>query len=85
MSVLSWNYRGLGQPWTIQILIETLYKKNKLESLKVKQGYESLFTVDLVGRRGRLSLFLKTSSKVSLLKFSRNCINVVVKDQNLGK
>lgn len=98
MSVLSWNYCGLGEPHTVQMLVElvkckkpnflflikTMCNKTKLESLKVKLGYEGLFTVDPTGQSGGLALYWKSSSKVSLQKFSRNYIDVVVEDQNLG-
>ena len=98
MSVLSWNCRGLGQPQTVQMLvelvkwkkpnfiflIETLCNRNKLERLKVKLGFECLLTINPAGRSGGLALYWKSSHKVSLLKFSKNCINVAVEDQSLG-
>ena len=66
-------------------LIETLCNRNKLKRLKAKLGFECLFTVNPVGRSGGLALYWKSTHKVSLLKFSRNCIDVAVEDQNLGR
>lgn len=71
MSVLSWNCRGLGHPRTVQVLldlarckkpsiiflIETLCNKSKLDSIKLKLGFDGLFVVDRVGRSGGLGLF----------------------------
>ena len=68
--MLSWNCRGLGHPWIVQVLIdlvrckkpsiiflmETLCSKNILESIKLKLGFDGLFVVDCVGRSGGLAL-----------------------------
>ena len=66
-------------------LIETLCNRRKLEGLKTKLGYEGLFTVDPVGWSRGLALFWKANSNVRLLKFSKNCIDVEVKYQDMGK
>ena len=66
-------------------LIETLCNRNTLERLKSKLGYEGLFVVEPLGRSGGIALFWKASSKVRLIKFSRNFIDVEVEYQELGK
>lgn len=57
MSLLSWNCRGLGNPATVQVLvdlvhskkpdvvflIETLVGLNKMQPIKTKLGFKGLF------------------------------------------
>jgi exonuclease III len=66
MSLISWNCRGLGNPRTVRdlsqmvkekqpnflFLIETISSKKRMESLRVKFGYQGLFVVEPVGRSG---------------------------------
>ena len=66
-------------------LIETLSCRSSLESIKVKLGFDGLFVVDRVGRSGGLALMWKASSKVNLLSFARNFIDVEVEVAGLGK
>ena len=58
--MLSWNCHGLGHLRTVQVLLdlarckkpsiiflmETLCSKNKLESIKLKLGFNGMFVVD---------------------------------------
>lgn len=99
MSILNWNYRGLGHPRTVQILlqlvqnkkpsfvflIETLSYKNKLESLKSKLRFDGLFVVDRVGRSGGLALFWNTNNQIKLVKYGRNFIDVEVEAVDCGR
>ena len=99
MSTLSWNCRGLGQPWTVCILaevvrnkkptfifhMETLCSRNKLERIKIQLGYDGLFVVDRVGRSGGLVLFWKATSNVNLLQFGTNFMDAKVEVPVLGK
>ena len=98
MSCLSWNCRRLGQPRSVQalvelvqnkrpdfiFLIETLYYRDKLESIKIRLGFEGLFVVDRKGRSGGLAMFWKNSFKVNLLKFGCNFIDFAVEDSERG-
>lgn len=95
--MLSWNCRGLGYPWTVQVLIdlvrckkpsiiflmETLCSKNRLESIKLKLGFDRLFVVDCVGRSGGLALLWDANTNVSLLSYARNFVNVHVEVSGL--
>lgn len=59
MSTLVWNCRGLGDPYTVQVLlnlvqmkkpmfvfiIETLIGHDRIENIRAKMNYEGLFTV----------------------------------------
>ncbi|XP_015384889.1 uncharacterized protein LOC107176616 [Citrus sinensis] len=99
MSSISWNYRGLGHPRKVQVLMdlvrnkkpdflflmETLCSREKLESLKLNLGYVNLFTVNKVGRSGGLALNLKLAYKVQLLNFGRTFIDVQVENAEVGK
>lgn len=96
--MLSWNCRGLGHPWTIQVLInlvrckkpsiiflmEILCSKNRLESIKLKLGFDGLFVVDCVERSGELALLWDASTNVSLLSYARNFVDVHVEVSSLG-
>ena len=93
MSTLSWNYRGLGNPRSVQELVDLVStKKPKLVFLmEIKVGrlqvdrvrnklqYEGSFVVDSVRGGGGLVLLWKEMSWVKLISFSRNHIDVVVK------
>ncbi|XP_060959266.1 uncharacterized protein LOC133030514 [Cannabis sativa] len=93
MSTISWNCRGLGNPRAQQFLedicvqkkpkflflSETLCKKEIVERVKVRLGFECSFAVDVVGRKGVLAFFWKNSSEAHLLGYSQNHIDVEVK------
>ena len=62
----------------IVFLMETLSARPKLESLKKLLGYEGMFVVDCRGHSGDMALLWKERSWVSLLRYSRNFIDVQV-------
>lgn len=66
-------------------LIETLYSKNKLESIKAKLGFEGLLVVDRVSRRGRLAFLWNASCVVNLLCYAPNYIDTKVEVVDLGR
>ena len=88
----------MGHLWSIQalvelvhnkrpdfiFLIETLCYRDKLESIKIKLGFEGLFAVDRKGRSGWVAMFWKNNFKVKLLKFGRNFIDFAVEDSERG-
>jgi exonuclease III len=92
MSLISWNCRGLENPWTVRdlclmvkekrpallFLIETKSRKNKLEGVRIKLGFEGLFVVDPVGRSGGLALLWKEAGCLDIQNFTRQHINAVV-------
>ena len=99
MSIFSWNYRGLGHPRTVQVLmdlvrnkkpcfaflIETLCNKNKLEHIKMKIGFDGLLVVDRVGRRGGLAFLWNLACVVNLLSYDQNYIDTEVEVADLGR
>jgi hypothetical protein len=96
MILLSWNCRGLGNPWavrelchmvktkkpTLLFLMETKSRKNKMEGIRIKIGFEGLFVVDPVGRSGGLALLWKDSDDLEIQNYTRRHINAVVKGPN---
>jgi exonuclease III len=93
MSLISWNCQGLGNPRTIRdlsqmvkekrpsflFLIETISSKKRMESLRVKFGFQGLFMVELVGRSGGLALFWRVSEELEIQNYFRRHINAIVK------
>ncbi|XP_019171082.1 PREDICTED: uncharacterized protein LOC109166644 [Ipomoea nil] len=92
MSTLSWNCRGLGNPRTVQelvdmvsrkqpdfvFLMETKVARDHAERFRVKIGYEGLFYVDSDGLSGGIALLWKRNSTARLLSYSTNYVDVVV-------
>jgi exonuclease III len=94
MNLLSWNCRGLGNPQAVRdlcqvtkekklailFLMETKCHRNKMESVRVKLGFDCLFIVDSVGRSGGLALLWNNSELVEIQNYSKRHINAIVKD-----
>jgi exonuclease III len=92
MRILSWNCRGLGNPWTVRdlcrlvkekkpamvFIMETKLLARKLESIKIKVGFTNLFGVDNVGKSGGLALLWNNEVNVEIQNYSRRHINAVV-------
>lgn len=99
MSLLAWNCRGVGNPATVQVLvdlihdkrpkivflIETLIDKNKFQPIKMKLGFNGLFTVDNRGHSGGLALLWKDDTEVTITGFSRNHIDATVSLEGANK
>ncbi|KAA8521722.1 hypothetical protein F0562_012395 [Nyssa sinensis] len=64
---------------TVMFLIETKLLSKKLEHLKFKLGYGHGLFVDCVGRSGGLGLSWKRNVDTSILSYSNNHIDAVVK------
>jgi hypothetical protein len=93
MSLISWNCRGLGNPRTVRdlsqmvkekmpsflFLIETISSKKRMESLRIKFGFQGLFVVDPVGRSGGLALFWRVAEELEIQNFSRRHINAIIR------
>uniref|UniRef100_A0A803NYG3 Endonuclease/exonuclease/phosphatase domain-containing protein n=1 Tax=Cannabis sativa TaxID=3483 RepID=A0A803NYG3_CANSA len=92
MNTLSWNCRGLGNPRAIQFLTdicvqkkpnflflcETLSKKDVMDRIKNKLGFDSCFVVEAQGRKGGLALLWKNSDDAHLLGYSDNHIDIEI-------
>lgn len=92
MITLSWNCREVGLPSNFQFLTdvvrhekpdfiflcETIEKKNKMEWIQTKLGFEGLITVDPQGMSGGLALLWKEGNNAHLLGYSKNHIDLEV-------
>ncbi|KAL8496770.1 hypothetical protein ACS0TY_020445 [Phlomoides rotata] len=81
MIVLSWNYRGLGQPAIVQalcehvkarrldaiFLFETLALCSRLEEIRVKLSFDACLVVDCIGHSGGLAVLWKNANFCSVL------------------
>jgi exonuclease III len=93
MSIISWNCRGLGNLRSVRelcrlvkqkkpilvFLMETKLRKEKMENVRCKLGFSSMFVVDSVGRSGGLALFWGEETCVTIQNFSQRHINGVIR------
>ena len=96
MSCLSWNYRGLGNPCTVQelanlvrakdpsavFLIETWSKSEYLEVIRCHLHFNNKFVVPSSNKGGGLALFWNNNLDVTIKSFSCHHIDTVI---NKGK
>lgn len=96
MSLLCWNCRGLGNPCTVRdlhlmvqekkpnfvFLIETLCKREAMEKIICKLGFEGLFVVNPVGRSGGLALLWKENFFLEIFNYSRQHINAIIRNED---
>ena len=94
MITLGWNCRGLGNPWSVQVLrelvqrwkpkivflSETKMKKYQMEKVKFKIGLLNGLTVPSVGRSGGLALLWCRDIKVEIQSYYRNFVDAVMTD-----
>jgi exonuclease III len=84
MILISWNCRGFGNPRAVRdlclvakekrpeivFLMETRCRNTKLESIRVKPGFEGLFVVDPRGKSGGLALLWKEQNMLEIQNYS---------------
>ncbi|XP_060969635.1 uncharacterized protein LOC133036885 [Cannabis sativa] len=94
MSIISWNCRGLGNPRVYQFLVdlvvqkkpnflflcETFSGKEKLERLRVKLGFDGLFSIYARGHSGGLAMLWRNDSEARLLGYSFNHIDMEISE-----
>ena len=85
MSLLSWNYRGLGNHWTIQalkraikieepdlvFLMETKLLEDAMKGKKYEVGFTQGLIVPSEGRSGGLALLWKPKTCVKIRGYSK--------------
>nr|GMD95524.1 uncharacterized protein LOC109184723 [Ipomoea batatas] len=93
MSLISLNCRGLGNPATVQVLVDFVHKKrplllflmetransNKMEIIKNKLGFEGLLTVDSIGLSGGLALLWMHGLDLSIESYLVNHIDANIR------
>ncbi|XP_058758626.1 uncharacterized protein LOC131631872 [Vicia villosa] len=98
MKILSWNCRGLSNPRAIPnlkklaqqhrldiiFLSETLANSRRLETIRVSLKFDSCLSIDVEGRSGGLAVLWRNTGCCSVSNFSRNFINLDIKDENRG-
>lgn len=98
MSSLSWNCQGFGLPWNVRFLedlvqqerpvfiflCETLSRKDKMEFIRCKLGFEGLFVVEPRGRSGGLEMLWKEQDQAKVLSFSHHHIDIEAKVEGFG-
>ncbi|KAL9687890.1 hypothetical protein QQ045_032298 [Rhodiola kirilowii] len=94
MRIFRWNCQNLGRPRTLQALkdavrafspqiicfMETKKEDTESQWIKWKLGFHNYFLVGCRGRSGGLAILWMDSIDIRLLSFSRNHIDVVVKE-----
>ena len=84
MKILSWNYRGIGDPATVRelrdlvelssptilCLVETQLQKSRVEGLRFSLGFDFSFAVGSSGRSGGICFFWKNSVNVEIKNYS---------------
>lgn len=98
MSFISWNCRGVGNPRTVRalhdllkdrnpnflFLVETISFASKIETLRIRFGFDHYFAVDRVGRSEGLALFWKRPFQCEILGYSQHHIDVVFLENNIA-
>ncbi|XP_074342593.1 uncharacterized protein LOC141680200 [Apium graveolens] len=99
MSTWSWNCRGLGTPWALQFLKESILQKSpdfiflseilckvkRVEKVKDVIGFEGAFTVETHGHSGGLALLWRNKKDVSVMSYNRNHTYVVIETKGWDK
>jgi exonuclease III len=92
MSLMSWNCRGLGNPWTVRdlcqmvkekrpvmvFLMETKLRHNKMERVQCKLGFWNMLVVGCVGKSGGLALLWGDKLEVEIQNYSQRHINAKI-------
>jgi hypothetical protein len=69
---------GKGGATNILFLMETKCRKNKMEIIQSKLGFEGSFVIESLGRNGGLALLWKEAGWLEIQNFTRRHINAVV-------
>ncbi|XP_031254340.1 uncharacterized protein LOC116112330 [Pistacia vera] len=92
MICISWNCRGLGNPWTVcelhhwvktkcpdfVFLIETKCNRNKLELIRNKIGFSCSFVVESRRASGGIAILWKDDKEVDLVSYTQHHISIIV-------
>lgn len=92
MRLLSWNCQGLVNTPTVRhlqgingqycpeiiFLSETKSRRNYMESIVEKMGFNDLLVVDAIGKSGGLAVMWKDSCKVEVLQANKRVIDLKV-------
>ncbi|XP_074352761.1 uncharacterized protein LOC141691911 [Apium graveolens] len=90
MKTLSWNCHGHGTPWAFQflteiviqkhpdflLLSEILCKRNTVEKLQNRIGFEGMVIVETQGHSGGIDFLFRNNDVVNLNSYSKNHIDL---------
>ncbi|KAF8411685.1 hypothetical protein HHK36_004243 [Tetracentron sinense] len=93
MRLLSWNCRGLGNPWSIRalhqlvkekdpsvlFLMETKTDVRRMTEIKLKMGFQHALVIPSIGRSGELSLIWKDNVELTIQNCSQFHIDAHIK------
>jgi hypothetical protein len=96
MSILNWNYRGLGQPSTVQelsllvhkycpkivFILETRQQKSRVLNLRFRLGYKNAFVVDGKGKVESLVIYWNESTNLSIMLYGSHYIDTLIWDND---
>ncbi|XP_027192706.1 uncharacterized protein [Cicer arietinum] len=99
MSIISWNYRGLGNLRTVPnlkflvrnynsdiiFLYKTLVNLNKIEELRVFLGYDFCFSTSREGRGGGIAMLCHSFFPCVIIGFLTNHIDVEAEENSVGR
>jgi exonuclease III len=69
----------------ILFLMETKCRKERIEGIRVKLGFRSLFVVELVGLSGGLALLWRDNHCLEIQNYTRRHINAIVTHDEVGE
>ena len=69
----------------VVFLFETMVNSNKIESLRVKLGFQNALVVDRLGRGGGVAVLWKDLEKCIVMSFSNHRIDLEIEDEARGK
>ncbi|XP_042939401.1 uncharacterized protein LOC122274426 [Carya illinoinensis] len=95
MSCLSWNYRGLGNPLTVQDLhqlvqskfpsfvffMETKCRRNSIEKLKRQLQFANSFVIDCKGLSGGLAFLWSEDVEAKVLSYTQHHISLLIQGE----
>jgi hypothetical protein len=95
MNILSWNCQGLGNPKAVRalhnmvkmkgpkvlFLLETKLDSGRMEGVRIKLGYDNVFSVPSLGRSGGLALLWKNEAEIIIQNYSQHHIDAHVDSQ----
>ncbi|OMO50714.1 Endonuclease/exonuclease/phosphatase [Corchorus capsularis] len=92
------NQEGLGAPRAVHALVnlvlcnkpsfiflsETKRKKNEMDWIRYRLGYDNCFTVECVGRAGDLALLWSNDISIHILSYSNSHIDAAIDNNSLN-
>lgn len=99
MSIIAWNYRGLGNPRTVRFLkeitnqfkpsfiflSETLSIRNKVEVVCKELNFAGCSSVDAAGHSGGVALLWRNEGGCTVTEINKHFIDFEVENAQIGR